>query len=69
MPDLLALAERLRQTRNAQRRFLALWAVECLLEKSQARYRLQRDLAMCSLESDETSRNDRQTCQNDRLDE
>ena len=44
MPDLLVIAENLRLTRAAQRRFLAMWALECLLDRPHARQRLGRDL-------------------------
>lgn len=44
MPDLLVIAENLRKTRAAQRRFLAMWALECLLDRPRVRQRLGRDL-------------------------
>lgn len=53
MPDLAALAQRLKQVREAQQRFLALWAVECLLDRPQANQRLQNDLAACGSASGE----------------
>lgn len=44
MADLVALAEQLREIRAAHRRFLAMWAVDCLLDRSHAEDRLNCDL-------------------------
>ena len=43
--DLMAAVERLRTVREAQKRFLAMWAMECLLDQKAAWARIQQDLA------------------------
>lgn len=47
MRELARTAERLRIVREAQQRFLALWAVDCLLEEPRAFQKVAADLGPC----------------------
>lgn len=44
MRDLVETAERLRQVRKAQERFLALWAAECLMSRREALEKVAADV-------------------------
>jgi hypothetical protein len=44
MRDLASKAEQLRAAREAQHRFLAMWAVDCLIDQRQVTRRLARDI-------------------------
>lgn len=69
MPDLVALAQQLRKTRAAQRRFLAMWALECLLDQPQAADRLHRDLQAAPAEPNASVHDGLPVCTDDRLNE
>lgn len=57
MNDFAQTAQTLKAVRDAQRRFLALWALDCLLEESQFARRLLADVeaAPCGAHSSNDS--------------
>ncbi len=50
MCNLATTAERLRVVREAQQRFLAMWAVECLLEQRQVMRKVAQDVQRVACE-------------------
>jgi hypothetical protein len=50
MRDIAATAQRLRAVREAQRRFLGLWAAHCLFDNPRSLDRMATDLEQSSLD-------------------
>lgn len=52
MNDIAATAQRLRVVREAQRRFLGLWAADCLFDRSDSMDRMSADLEQTPLDQE-----------------